>query len=245
MYAVDFRKAVVQMYHYFESLRKVSKCMDVSIASIVGGISRWNNNLYPKTRVRVSPKTSSALKYYIESLVSNNPLLTCAELCKSVHETFNFEVSRQLVHNVIRSIGFSFKRVKTRVKSPKKEGLTTEFIQKYKNIPKGSTIVSIDESGFNQRAHRVYGYAKKEAIVQNTYCKDRKHHSLLLGISNKGNKQFYLTNESINGITFSKFLERLPYPKGTYLLMDNHTIHRTYLQNPANIQREIKSIKEN
>jgi len=226
MYGIDFRKAVLKMYHYFQSLRKVSHCMKVSIASI----SRWNKNLYPKTRTRVSPKTSEAMKCYIETLVSNNPILTCSDLCKSIHETFQFTVSRQLVHNIIRSIGFSFKRVKTRVKSVKKEALTVEFIQKYKNIPNDVTIVSIDESGFDQRAHRVYGYAKKgeQVIVQNTYCKDRHRYNLLLGISNKGNKHFCITNQSMNGMTFSKFIDKLTYPKGTILLMDNHRIHRTY-----------------
>jgi len=59
--------------------------------------------LYPKIRVRVSPKTSQTLKCYIETLISNNPLLTCSDLCKLVHETFFFEVSRQLVNNIIRS----------------------------------------------------------------------------------------------------------------------------------------------
>jgi len=223
MYAVDFRKAVLQMYHYFQSLRKVSICMKVSIASI----SRWNNKLYPKIRIRVSPKTSHALKCYIETLVSNNPLLTCSDLCKLVHETFFFKVSRQLVNNIIRSIGFSYKRVKTRVQSPKKEALTSEFIKTYKNLPNDANIVSIDESGFDQR---VYGYSKKgeQAIVHNTYCKDRNRYNLLLGVSNKGNKQFFITSDNINGIQFSKFIMRLPYPKGTYLLMDNHRIHRTY-----------------
>ena len=76
MYAVDFRK-VLQMYHYFQSLRKVSICMKVSIASI----SRWNTKLYPKIRVRVSPKTSQTLKCYIETLISNNPLLTSLYSC--------------------------------------------------------------------------------------------------------------------------------------------------------------------
>ena len=116
------------------------------------------------------------------------------------------------------------------MKSPKKEDLTYEFIQTYKNLPNNVTIVSIDESGFDQRAHRVYGYAKRgeQAIVHNTYCKDRNRYNLLLGVSNKGNKQFYISNENINGLTFSKFIMRLPYPKGTYLLMDNHRIHRTY-----------------
>ena len=98
------------------------------------------------------------------------------------------------------------------MKSPKKEALTDEFIQMYKKLTKWCNYFVNWFNGFDQRTHRVYGYAKKgeQAIIHNTYCTDRNRYNLLLGVSNKGNKQFYITSENINGLTFSKFIRRLP-----------------------------------
>jgi transposase len=238
MYALEFRKAVLLMYDYFQSLRKVSKCMKVSIASI----SRWNNCLFPKLRTRTCIKTSNALKVFIETLVLQQPCITCVEICQQVYKVFGFTISRQLVHVIIKSLNFSFKRVKTRGISSKKESLVKQFIHDYKQISKNHKIVSIDESGFDQRAHRIYGYAPKgkEAIVNNSLSSDRKHYSLLLAISNEGDKDFIITNENINTNIFNDFINHLPFEKGTCLIMDNHRIHRTRLVHETFISKGYK-----
>jgi transposase len=140
-----------------------------------------------------------------------------------------FSVSRQLVHIIIKKLDYTFKRARTRGASAQKENLIVRFKELYKNISPGSKIVSIDESGFDQRAHQQYGYAKKgeQLIVTAPYCKDRKHYSLLLAICNDGSKQFQISKKSINGKYFANFISKLPYEKGTCILLDNASIHRT------------------
>ena len=44
MYALEFRKAVVQLYYFFNSMRKTSQALKISIPSI----SRWTKNINPK-----------------------------------------------------------------------------------------------------------------------------------------------------------------------------------------------------
>jgi transposase len=116
MYSVDFRQAVLTLYDYFQSMRKTAKAMNVSISSI----SRWSKDMNPKTRKRPSVKTSDALVAFIKSYVSWKPASTSIEIALQVKEEFNFPVSKQLVHLILRRIGFSFKRVRRRGKSAKK-----------------------------------------------------------------------------------------------------------------------------
>ena len=44
MYALEFRKAVVQLYYFFNSMRKTSQALKISIPSI----RRWTKNINPK-----------------------------------------------------------------------------------------------------------------------------------------------------------------------------------------------------
>lgn len=99
-------------------------------------------------------------------------------------------------------------------------------------MPKNAHIVSIDESGFTAKVKTVYGYSLKgQEIVENLkLLKDPKRQNLILAISNKpskyGPKHYYeITNENTNNKIFSNFINNLPYPKGTYLLMDNASFH--------------------
>jgi DNA invertase Pin-like site-specific DNA recombinase len=59
MYPLEFRKAVLQLYTYFNSMRKTALALKISIASI----SRWTKKLEPKQYVRKNIKTSSSMKF--------------------------------------------------------------------------------------------------------------------------------------------------------------------------------------
>jgi hypothetical protein len=55
----EFRKAVIQLYNYFNSMRRTALVLKVSIATI----SRWTKTLEPKKYVRKNIKTSSSMKF--------------------------------------------------------------------------------------------------------------------------------------------------------------------------------------
>lgn len=225
MYSIEFRRAILKLYQYFNSMRKVSKCMNVSIASI----SRWNNRLEPKTRIRIKSKTSEALRAFVVHLAVSKVCLTCKQISTIVATDFGFSISRQLVHVILKSSNVSFKRIRTRGISKTKESKTQEFLKNYNDIHQDTLVVSIDESGFNQKSHCTYGYAFKgtKAIVNHATSKESRHVSLLLSISNKGDKYFLLTDDNVNGDCFAAFIKKLPYPSNTILLLDNCSIHKT------------------
>ena len=226
MYEIGIRKTAVCLYHYFKSLRKTSVALKISISSI----SRWAHDINIKVRNRSSPKTSEALKCFIENQLKTNLGITCPYICIEIHKAFGFTVSRQLVHTIIKKLNYTYKRARTRGASLQKENLIFKFKEIYKNIPIGSKIVSIDESGFDQRAHQVYGYAKKgeQLIITMPYNKNRKRYSLLLAICNDGSKNFQISKQTINGRYFANFINKLQYEKGTHILLDNASIHRTH-----------------
>jgi hypothetical protein len=50
---------------------------------------------------------------------------------------------------------------------------------------------------------------------------------MLASISSSGDLRYHLQTTPVNGNDFSAYLESLPYPPGTVLLMDNARIHAT------------------
>ena len=104
MYSIDFRKAVIQLYSYFKSMRKTAIALNISVASI----SRWTKRIDPKQYTRRQVKTSEALVSFILTQLSQKPYLTCKEICEMIHSKFSFEVSRQLVHLILKKNNISF-----------------------------------------------------------------------------------------------------------------------------------------
>jgi len=228
MYNIGFRKAALLFYDFFKSLRKVSKIFKIRISTL----SRWNSSIVIKKRIRKSIQTSEVLRSFISLLIIQNPCANCTFLRMEINKHFGFNISRQLVHLIVQKCNFTFKRIRTRGTSKAKESKTKEFIASFREIDlDNTTIVSIDESGFDQRAHQVYGYSLKghPAILTAPYCKDRKRYNLLLAISSCGKKYFKIYTQSITSEIYSNFINELPFPKQSVLLMDNARFHKTQL----------------
>lgn len=225
MYSIEFRKAVLKLYDYFQSMRKTAKALNVSISSI----SRWTKDIVPKFRQRVATKTSDALVAFIKNYVLNNPATTSVDVASQVHQHFGFSISKQLVHLIFQRLGFSFKRIRKRGKSAKKTLLQHQFIERITTLSSNVNIVAIDESGFDHFPVPIYGYAPKgqPAVVEYIPSSDRTRYSLLMAISKSGESYCHLENSMVNGNIFNTFIESLPCSPGTVLLMDNASIHKT------------------
>ena len=218
MYSLDIRKMALKLYDHFKSLRKVSKIIGISPASL----SRWNKNINPKNRTAKCSKMTDVLK---------NPLLTTIDIVQMIFENFQMKISRQLVHLILKRENITYKRIRTRCVSKKKEELTKEFIEKYKQIISiNKNIVSIDESGFDQRGKQIYGYSMKgtKAIVSHGLTSKHIRYNLIYAISREDGKHtFELTTEKLIGAQFSNFINQLAFPKGTVVMLDNASIHKT------------------
>jgi len=250
MYPLEYRQCVVQLYQMMGSLRAVASIVQPSIATI----SRWVKDIQPKHAMRENkPQTITedmiaAMKVYMHE----NPTHSARRIGQFLKDKFEIVVSRQLVQVAIsKRMKYSYKR--TRKRGP---DLTTnkefvirkrEFIRELHNatdleIP----IVSIDESGVDERGVPRYGYSPigVPAILHQPPVKVSPHvrTSLIMAISSTGVRHHELTTETVTNERFANFVLSLPYPNGSVILMDNHAMHDTEAVRIAMITKCYKAL---
>lgn len=231
MHSVDFRKAALMLYGYFRSMRKVSRILKVSIASI----SRWCKRIDPLPHSNKPRKFSEECRLTVKSMLLNDPLLSCQEIVAKIAETCNVEVSKQLISVVIRKLGFTYKRCKIRTStSMPTQDVKTAFLKRVHDAS-NVVVVSVDESGFNNRPFKLYGYASKghEVVLRAPACADSARYSLLMAIGSDGRKHRVVNKGSTNTEVFANFIRGCPFPRKTALLLDNASIHRTAIVRAA------------
>lgn len=232
MYSLEFRTIALRLYEHFGSMRKTSNAMDISIASI----SRWCKRIHPMKRRTNSEAYIRALASFVHLKLIDDKLTTCTEIAKCIHEKFSISVSRQLVHVIVKSLGFSFKRTRQRGYSLKKRELETTFLTNFRDsLDKDVSIVSIDESGFDCRRNSVYGYSPKgkPCIIEYNTCSQRKRVSLLMAVQDDGSNQYDLVTNNVSSIQYADFISRLNVRENSILLMDNASIHKSAIVREA------------
>lgn len=226
MYHKSFRIAAIAMYNYFHSCRKVATILNVCAASVW----RWCKCLESKKRSysTYSSKVTTAMLHFAKVMFNDNAACTQTQLRCKMSQSFGAPISRYLVRTIIRLLGYSYKRVRLRGQTYCNGTQRHAFITAMSQV-NSCTIVSVDESGFDHRMKPLYGYAQKgtPAIIKYKTSKDRLHYSLLMAVDNNGAQTHELATGKVNGIRFANFINRLTYPPGTVLIMDNATIHKT------------------
>lgn len=226
MYKVPFREAVLNVYEYTGSLRATSKMCKVSVASI----SRWSKRLMPSKR-KSRVVFSDALVASVRTFMQERTRCSSMEVVQFLKDAWGLTTSRQLAHSIIRRLGFTYKRTRRRGGGAKIREATKMFLETFKKASDEMTLVSVDESGFDQRCKPVYGYSASgtQAIVELIPCKDRKRYNLLMAITQDGAYSTTIRDTTTTGVAFAEFLDQLPYPSGTTILLDGAPIHRTHV----------------
>ena len=130
-----------------------------------------------------------------------------------------------VIHKVLK---YSHKRCKKRTDSKnKKDGDVQCFLNKVSSVV--GLCVSIDESGFDARLKTVYGYglSGKAVVLNAPSTGDRKRHSLILSIASNGSKHSFICSGNVTADVFGEYITSLPFPRGSTLIMDNCSIHKT------------------
>lgn len=231
MYSQSFRKAAICVYLYLGSMRKTSVALHIGAASI----SRWCRNIERKKRVAQSSKVTDALIACVVMLLESQPATTCPMIVAHIHNVLGIKISRQLAHVVVKKSGHSWKRTRKRGVSSRTSQVMIPFLDAFRSTLKTGSIVAVDESGFDARCSPVYGYAPRgrPAIVKWKPISNRKRYSLLMAVHADGRSSRQLHSKTVNSTTFSEFICQLPFPRGTTLLLDNASIHRTHLVRSA------------
>jgi hypothetical protein len=169
------------------------------------------------------------------------------ELSRELHPLVGTLLSRKCIARGIRLLGLSRKRAKVR---PYNTGTRPDVIQQRLTAFKqaycahkaaGKQIVAVDETGFEARAKAaVYGYSPsgKPVVLRLRELPGGRRVSVIMAVSGlDGSRVHQAAGTAVNGSTFASFLQKLPFDRGTVLLMDNAAIHKTRLVRAAAHER--------
>lgn len=232
MYKVEYRIAVIQLVYFF-GIRGTAAFTTASPASICRWVKNSDQKQYKQRPSVITDEVIIAIKCFLKS----NCIARTKDVKKFVSSTFELVVSRQLIQTVLVQIGITFKRTQTRARKCEPgleyDSRVSRFCRLYKNkMSSNQLIVSIDESGIDERSRPEYGYAEigKQAILFNPPVMKMKikKQTLLLAIASDDSKMYSLYNHAIDSDSFADFILQLPYPPNTTIIMDNLSAHDVF-----------------
>jgi transposase len=228
MYGLDFRRAALLVYEYLGTMRQAAQALRISAASIC----RWKRQLLPRVWPSRGSKMGDAMVAAVRIHLSSNPSTSARQLCILLRERFDIVVSRQLVRCVVHRLGFSYKRTRKRgpKPDPAAEALRVKFADDLREALATGQLLSVDESGFDPRSKPVYGYAPRgHPAILNVPSSTMPHRrtNLIMAVHMDGSFHQQLHDTTVKGAHFNAFVASLPYPAGTTLLMDNHSMHKS------------------
>jgi transposase len=224
MYPISFRQTAMMVYHYLGSLRQTSKALNVGIATL----HRWDKCITCKRKTRKCTVVKEAIVGVIRNLLQTTTLCSCMEIVAHVDKILGIRISRQLAHLIVKQLGYSYKRTRKRGVSKATQADIQFFSRQLLAAAESNKLISFDESGFDQRAMPVYGYALKghPAIVTYPKCSDRQRISLLLAITSSGERSIFYSSEKTTSHTVESFIKNLPFEAGYTILLDNAPVHK-------------------
>lgn len=228
VYPCNFKSAAVKAYEYISSLRKVSKIFSVSISTL----SRWNKarthgTLFHKN-TRYS-KMSNTVVAFIKQSVGNNPFMTRKVLKNMIYDVFGISASEALVGTVIKRCGFTRKKTRSRPCKFADPHVVENFLSDFtKAVRLQKTIVSIDETGFDDTSLPLMGYSSKGCRLVIKHPRTSwKRMSTMAAVCTSGTIDFSMSDKPVNSEIFENFLSSLNLPKDSVLLLDNIAFHKT------------------
>jgi len=226
----------LKLYDYFQSMRKTAVALGISVSTIC----RWTKEIQIKTRKRQKTKMTEVLVAFVKNLIVQDPTITCTKIVKTIHTSMDMIVSRQLVHLILRKLDYTYKRVRKRGKSAQKETKVQDFIKTFMALSGQTTIVSVDESGFDHRCVPIYGYSPRgtQTVLEYKPSNNRKRYNLLMAITNTNEHVTKVMDVNVTSEPFADFIDRLDVPTGSVILLDNASIHRTDLVRKVAARKE-------
>jgi len=226
MYSADVRKIAKRLYINHMSLRKVASIIGSSHSSI----HRWLQYI-PKTRKVQKTKLGDIKILDIMRLyIKTHPFCNVKDIQKIILDTFNLNVSNELVRLTInKTLLFTKKRSRYFSEPKNSNEKLKEFLEKReKFIQENRCFVSIDETSFGRNYLPAYGYAEKGKClyIKRPYTRITTC-SVVAAITQDKSIVFEKKDGSFDSISFCSFLQKLQYPAKTVIIMDNVAFHHS------------------
>lgn len=227
MYDAAFRTAAKRLYEYFQSMHKTARALRIGVGTVWRWVQSWGTK--PQRSSRITEVMLNFFKLELERRVA----WTHHQLCERFKYVFHFNISRQLVSNILKRLGYTRKRIKKRgFKPPMSMMLQKKFSDTVLPLLRSNTrtIVSVDETGFDHREMPIHGYSKRgHPAIVHSCSRQHKRISVMCGVDNRGKRVYELSKGTVDSKVFANFIREMPWIPGTVLIMDNASIHRTIL----------------
>lgn len=202
-----------------KDVRQASRYMDVATSTVY----RWMQSVQQRTW---PSRTNPVIVEVIVSLRIAHPFCTCEELAKKTLKATGVAVSRQLVANISKRHGVTFKRAHHKAEmTAEGRAYAKQFLKQFKSVKRKA--ICIDETCCSERLLARYGWCKRGQRLTTTQMpKSWKSRSLVMActmtrICHQTLKGAY------NGPRFAAFIRSLPFPSGYTVVMDNVAFHKS------------------
>lgn len=232
-YSVDFRNAVVRMktikHHSYRYI--VDELGTGSKSTFQRWIASHPFGRHSVRRAGKKSKCTDAIKCTIENIIEKSPFLTSQQiisLLKRSHD-IDVDVTADTMSKWRRKMTYTKKySVQSVVDNERVAHKRKEFHEAHQMTDQWDDVISIDETAVYAKCKHRYGFSKKGKRIQVAYTKGGYTRlSLLVAISKSGIVSFDVIKGAYTGAQVAEFIEKLPVPPGSRLLMDNASIHTT------------------
>jgi transposase/transposase-like protein len=224
MYSDDCKAVCVRSYLRLKSLRKTSTILGISKSTI----HRWvMNNPVVQRRQQIRKVTSEAI-HLIESIVSQHPTDTPANIAVKVRDAVGLHLSASSIRFWMRRRNLTYKKASRHVSTPELDEKRVQFAAEYSSVYHPDRVVSIDESSFYFDMKPAYGYCHRSRRLSiPARPGGRIRWSLLMAVTNERVVGWNLVRGSINSSIFASFMSTLETDNRDIILLDNASIHKT------------------
>lgn len=229
MYSHDLRWTACNLYYQrYHSVRKTADALMVGKSSV----SRWLNDHPISQKIRRQCNRTTEIVQWMVKELQLNPFHSLSTLHRSLPG--HLAVSRSTLARCVRRTGWTRKMTsKLQLRSKHQESLEASFLTHMKDL-QGTDWISIDETCIWTDMMPTKGYAPvgqrlNLPLSAKNHRNSRKKLSLLVAISRSGQSFSLVKEGSIRSADFAQFIQRLPFPSGATLVMDNASIHKTRL----------------
>ena len=225
MHGIDKRyKAVVHYLHFCRSLRKVANLYNVSKSSL----HRWvaKKNPFSVRKVRARKALLADARETIQSTLNERPFATAKDVAFALNQC-GLKVSMSTASRWVHSAGFTWKKAFKAVAIQHDTAKVMKFCNEYMAC-KPDQLVCIDEMAFyvGDRPRRGYAPRGKRLNVPSTRGLRHRKYTVLMAVSRAGVIHYQVSDKNCNKASFKAFIDSLPCPVGTSLLMDNVAFHK-------------------